>query len=96
MPTKDKEDDKKTVATHRKARHYFEILEVYEAGLQLRGPEVKSLRSGRAKAASTMIQPPMLEPMRICGPSVSESITATESSRHRDTVPSAKSPLDAP
>ena len=44
MPPKDKDDDKKTVATHRKARQYYEILEVIEAGLQLRGPEVKALR----------------------------------------------------
>jgi SsrA-binding protein len=47
MATKDKEDDKKTVATHRKARQYYEIIEVIEAGLQLRGPEVKSLRKGQ-------------------------------------------------
>jgi SsrA-binding protein len=47
MPPKDKDDDKKTVATHRKARLYYEILEVIEAGLQLRGPEVKSLRKGQ-------------------------------------------------
>ena len=48
MPDKDKADAKKTVATHRKARQYYEILEVVEAGLQLRGPEVKSLRLGHA------------------------------------------------
>ena len=30
-----------------------------------------------------MIQPPMLDPTRICGPSVSESITAIASSRQR-------------
>ena len=47
MPPKDKDDDKKTVATHRKARLYYEILEVIEAGLQLRGPEVKALRKGQ-------------------------------------------------
>ncbi|MEK7383005.1 MAG: SsrA-binding protein SmpB [Elusimicrobiota bacterium] len=48
MPPKNKEDDKKTVATHRKARQYYEILEVIEAGLALRGPEVKALRKGQA------------------------------------------------
>ena len=48
MPPKDKEDDKKTVATHRKARQYYEILEVFEAGLALKGPEVKALRRGQA------------------------------------------------
>ena len=48
MATKDKDDDyKKTVATHRKARQFYEIIEVIEAGLQLRGPEVKSLRKGQ-------------------------------------------------
>jgi SsrA-binding protein len=37
----------KVVATNRKARHEFEILETYEAGLVLRGTEVKSLRDGQ-------------------------------------------------
>lgn len=50
MPAKDKEkaEDKKTVATHRKARQFYEIVEVLEAGLQLKGAEVKSLRQGQA------------------------------------------------
>jgi hypothetical protein len=43
-----------------------------------------------------MIHPLMLDPTRICGPSVSESMTAIASSRQRPIVPSAKSPLDAP
>lgn len=47
MATKDKDADKKTVATHRKARQFYQIIEVIEAGLQLRGPEVKSLRKGQ-------------------------------------------------
>lgn len=34
-----------TVATNRKARHQFEILETWEAGLVLLGSEVKSLRA---------------------------------------------------
>jgi len=38
---------RKVVARNRKARHEFEILETYEAGLVLRGPEVKSLREGK-------------------------------------------------
>jgi SsrA-binding protein len=41
------EDGKKVVASNRKARHEFEILETFEAGLVLRGPEVKSLREGK-------------------------------------------------
>lgn len=38
---------RKTVATNRKARHEYEILDTWEAGMVLRGPEVKSLRDGR-------------------------------------------------
>jgi len=39
------------VATNRKARHDYSILEVYEAGLVLLGTEVKSLRDGKASLA---------------------------------------------
>ena len=35
-------------ARNRKARHDFEIEETYEAGISLTGPEVKSVREGRA------------------------------------------------
>ena len=38
--------ERKVVARNRKARHEFEILDTYEAGLELKGPEVKSLRAG--------------------------------------------------
>ena len=41
------EAGKKIVATNRKARHEYEILDTYEAGLVLKGPEVKSLREGK-------------------------------------------------
>ena len=37
-----------TVATNRRARHDYEILDRYEAGIVLRGSEVKTLREGRA------------------------------------------------
>ena len=38
------EDGNHTIATNRRARHDYEILETVEAGLVLRGTEVKSLR----------------------------------------------------
>ena len=38
---------KKTVAENRKARFDYHILETYEAGISLKGNEVKSLRIGR-------------------------------------------------
>jgi SsrA-binding protein len=39
----------KLVAQNRKARHDYEILEVFEAGLQLKGSEVKSLRASQVQ-----------------------------------------------
>jgi SsrA-binding protein len=41
-------DEQKIVATNRKARHDYAILERFEAGIALTGDEVKSLRGGRA------------------------------------------------
>lgn len=43
-----KERGSKVVASNRKARHDYHVLEVIEAGLVLTGTEVKSLRQGRA------------------------------------------------
>jgi SsrA-binding protein len=41
----------KTVAVNRKARHDYEIVETFEAGIVLAGSEVKSLRAGQASIA---------------------------------------------
>lgn len=41
-------DGRLVVATNRRARFDYEIVDTWEAGLQLLGPEVKSLRDGRA------------------------------------------------
>ena len=38
----------RTVASNRRARHDYAIEETFEAGMVLSGPEVKSLRAGRA------------------------------------------------
>ena len=43
----EREGGDRTVATNRRARHDYEILETVEAGLVLRGTEVKSLRAGQ-------------------------------------------------
>ena len=37
------------VATNRRARHKFQLVEKLEAGIELRGSEVKSLRNGKAQ-----------------------------------------------
>lgn len=43
-----KETGKKVIASNKKARHDYHILDTYEAGMVLSGSEVKSLRMGRA------------------------------------------------
>lgn len=46
-----RESGRKAIATNRKARHDYTVIDVYEAGLVLTGTEVKSLRAGRASLA---------------------------------------------
>jgi len=43
-----KQEGIKVVADNRRARYDYEILDTFEAGIELKGPEVKSLREGRA------------------------------------------------
>jgi SsrA-binding protein len=43
-----KERGQKVIASNRKARHDYTVLDTYEAGVVLMGTEVKSLREGRA------------------------------------------------
>lgn len=43
-----KEKGRKVIATNRRARHNYTILDTYEAGIALVGTEVKSLREGKA------------------------------------------------
>ena len=43
-----KEKGRNVIASNRKARHNYAILDVYEAGVVLVGSEVKSLRAGKA------------------------------------------------
>jgi SsrA-binding protein len=44
---------RKLITSNRRATHDYEILETFEAGLVLRGPEVKSLRDGRANLSDS-------------------------------------------
>jgi SsrA-binding protein len=43
----------RTVATNRRARHDYDILETIECGIVLHGSEVKSLREGKAQIADS-------------------------------------------
>lgn len=48
MSAKSEPEGVRVVARNRKARHEYEVLEEVEAGLVLKGAEVKSLREGKA------------------------------------------------
>lgn len=45
---KNADPNSRLVAENRKARFNYEVLETFEAGIELKGTEVKSLREGRA------------------------------------------------
>ncbi len=45
--------DKHLIASNRRARFDYEILDTVEAGIILRGPEVKSLRAGKANLSDS-------------------------------------------
>jgi SsrA-binding protein len=47
----DAKGGKRLIASNRKARHNYSILDVFEAGVVLVGTEVKSLRDGQASLA---------------------------------------------
>lgn len=54
MAKKKKDDSNgKLIADNRKARHNYEFLETFEAGIQLTGTEVKSLRNSKANIAES-------------------------------------------
>jgi SsrA-binding protein len=51
------EEGETVVASNRKARHDYELLERFEAGIKLTGDEVKSLRAGRASLVDAFARP---------------------------------------
>lgn len=51
-----REKGRKVIASNRKARHDYAILETFEAGVALTGTEVKSLRAGRASLVDGFAQ----------------------------------------
>ena len=51
------EPGRKIVAENRKARHSYHIGETFEAGIQLAGTEVKSLRKSKANIAESYVSP---------------------------------------
>jgi SsrA-binding protein len=56
MAKKEEAAEEKAVATNRKARHEYIVLDTYEAGIVLTGTEVKSLRLGNVNIAEAFAQ----------------------------------------
>jgi SsrA-binding protein len=53
MAAANKDDGRKRIAENRKARHEYHLGDTYEAGIELTGTEVKSLRGGQANIAES-------------------------------------------
>lgn len=53
---KPKEPVKRELASNRRARHDYEILETFEAGLQLSGTEVKAARNGKVQLKDSFVE----------------------------------------
>ena len=45
--------ERKVVATNRRARHEFQVVDTFECGLVLKGSEVKSLRESKVQLAES-------------------------------------------
>ena len=60
MPTQpassNRQTGRKLIASNRKARHDYSVVDVFEAGVMLTGTEVKSLRQGRASLTDGFVQ----------------------------------------
>jgi SsrA-binding protein len=50
-------DGRRSIVRNRRARFDYELLDTLEAGIELRGPEVKSLRAGLANLADAYAAP---------------------------------------
>jgi SsrA-binding protein len=51
-----RETGRKVIASNRKARHDYTVLDTFEAGIVLTGTEVKSLRAGRASLSDSFAE----------------------------------------
>jgi SsrA-binding protein len=56
MARRGKKGDKTLLASNRRARHDYDILETFEAGVQLKGTEVKAAREGRVQLKDSYVE----------------------------------------
>ena len=57
MARKKRKTDPGDVASNRRARYRYEVLDSFEAGIELVGSEVKSLRGGKAQIDARCLLP---------------------------------------
>jgi len=57
MAPKKMDDDRKVISENRRARRDYQIDEIFETGLVLKGTEVKALREGQANIAEAYASP---------------------------------------
>jgi SsrA-binding protein len=55
MSAKKKDDGQRVLASNRRARHDYHILDTYEAGMALAGTEVKSARNGKIQLKDSFV-----------------------------------------
>jgi SsrA-binding protein len=53
---KRKKGDDRTLASNRRARHDYDVLETVEAGIELKGTEVKSARAGKVQLRDSYVE----------------------------------------
>ena len=54
--TKDDKSSKKVIARNKKAYHEYIVMEKYQAGIELKGTEVKSIRSGKVNLKDSYVK----------------------------------------
>jgi len=57
MTAKKADDGRRVIAENRRARHDYQVEDVFEAGIVLTGTEVKALREGKANIAEAYAAP---------------------------------------
>ena len=55
IPMKKSKNNNDTIALNKRARHEYHLIDKFEAGLQLQGWEVKSIRAGKANITDSYV-----------------------------------------
>ncbi len=72
------------LATNKKAYHEYEILTEYEAGIELHGTEVKSIRAGKMNLKESIVKRTAIHLIKLGKMTLEEIAEATELSLDMD------------